>query len=100
MKGFMHIEFTDREGALSCHADISEISQLEKMQVLDAACRLLQMSTHELAVFFAVRASGAFEHCIIQTGEADISLGDTAELIRQYQEMKKEDNENGNGEKM
>lgn len=93
MKGYIHIESTNREGALSCHADIFEISQLEKMQVLDAACRLLQMSTHELAVFFAVRASGAFEQCIIQTGEADISLGDVNELIRQYQEMKKESND-------
>ncbi len=96
MKGFIHIESTDKEGALSCDADISEISQVEKMQVLDAACRLLQMNIHELSVFYVVKASGAFEHCIIQTDGADISLGDTDELMRQYQEMKKEDNEHGN----
>ena len=100
MKGYIHIESTDKEGALKCEADISEISNVEKMQVLDAACRLLQMGTRELAIFFAVRASGAFEQCIIQTNGAAISLGDTAELIRQYQEMKKEDNEHGNGKEM
>lgn len=100
MKGYIHIESTDKEGALKCEADISEISNVEKMQVLDAACRLLRLGTRELAIFFAVRASGALEQCIIQTNGSDISLGDTAELIRQYQEMKKEDNENGNGKEM
>ena len=100
MKGFIHIESTGREGALRCEADISEIGCVEKMQVLDAACRLLQMGTRELAIFLAVRASGAFEQRIIQTNGLDISLGDVNELIRQYQEMKKEDNENGNGKEM
>lgn len=100
MKGFIHIESTDKEGALRCEADLSDVSQADRLQTLDAACRLLKVDNYELGVFVALRLSGALERCTIRTDEAGVALGDINELMRQYREMKKEDNENGNGEKM
>lgn len=100
MKGFIHIESTGREGALRCEANLSDVSTVDRYQALDAACRLLKMDNRDLAIFFAVRSAGAFDQCTARREEAGIALGDTEELLRQYREMKKEDNENGNGEKM
>lgn len=100
MKGFIHIESTGREGALRCEANLSDVSKVDRYQALDAACILLKMSNRDLATFLAVRSAGAFDRCIARREEAGIALGDTEELLRQYREMKKEDNENGNGEEM
>ena len=97
MKGFIHIESTDKEGALECKANLSDVSKIDRYQALDAACRLLGMDNRDLALFFAVRSAGVFDQCTVQSDGAGIVLGDTDELLRQYREMKKEDNENGNG---
>lgn len=97
MKGFIHIESMDKEGALKCEANLSDVSKADRYQVLDAACRLLKMDNRDLAIFFAVRAAGAFDQCPAQSKEASVAFGDADELLRQYREMKKEDTENGNG---
>ena len=97
MKGFIHIESTDKEGALKCEADLSDVSKADRYQALDAACRLLKLDNLDLAIFFAARSAGAFDQCTAQSEEAGIAIGDADELLRQYREMKKEDNENGNG---
>ena len=97
MKGFIHIEYMDKEGALKCEANLSDVSKVDRYQVLDAACRLLKMDNRDLAIVFAVRSAGAFDQCPAQSEEASVALGDTGELLRQYREMKKEDNERGNG---
>ena len=97
MKGFIHIESVDKEDALRCEANLSDVSRADRYQVLDAACRLLKMDNRDLAIFWAVRSAGAFNQCTTQSEGADIALGDTDELLRQYREMKKEDTENGNG---
>ncbi len=97
MKGFIHIESTDKEGALKCEANLSDVSKVDRYQALDAACRLLKMDNRDLAIFLAVRSTGAFDQCTIQSEEARVAFGDADELLRQYREMKKEDNENGNG---
>lgn len=97
MKGFIHIETTDKEGALKCEANLSDVSRVDRYQALDAACRLLKMDNCDLAIFFAARSAGVFDQCAVQRDGADISLGDINELMRQYQAMKKEDTENGNG---
>lgn len=91
MKGFIHIESTDREGALKCEANLSDVSKVDRYQLLDAACRLLKLDNRDLAIFFAVRSAGAFDQCAVQSNGAGIALGDTDELLRQYREMKKED---------
>lgn len=91
MKGFIHIESTDREGALRCEANLSDVSKVDRYQALDAACRLLKMDNRDLALFFAVRSAGAFDQCTVQGDGAGIVLGDTDELLRQYREMKKEE---------
>lgn len=100
MKGFIHIESTDKEGALRCEANLSDVSRVDRYQALDAACRLLKMDNRDLAIFFAVRSAGAFDQGSTQVNEAGIALGDPEELLRQYREMEKEVNENGNGEEM
>lgn len=100
MKGFIHIESTGRKGALRCEANLSDVSKVDRYQALDAACRLLKMDNRDLAIFLAERSAGAFDQCTARREEASIALGDIDELRRQYQEMKKEDNENGNGEEM
>jgi hypothetical protein len=100
MKGFIHIESTGREGALRCEANLSDVSKVDRYQALDAACRLLKLDNRDLAIFFAVRSAGAFDQCTVQSDGAGVALGDVNELLCQYQEMKKEDNENGNGEEM
>lgn len=100
MKGFIHIESTDREGALRCEANLSDVSKVDRYQALDAACRLLKMDNRDLAIFLAVRSAGAFDRCTARREEAGIALGDIDELRRQYQEMQKEDNKHGNGEEM
>lgn len=100
MKGFIHIEFTGKEGALKCEANLSDVSKIDRYQALDAACRLLKLDNRDLAIFFAVRSAGAFDQCTVQSDGAGVALGDVNELLRQYQEMQKEDNENGNGEEM
>lgn len=100
MKGFIHIESTDREGALKCESNLSDVSRIDRYQVLDAACRLLKLDNRDLAIFFAVRSAGAFDQCAVQSDGAGVALGDINELMRQYRAMKKEDNENGNGEEM
>lgn len=97
MKGFIHIEAMDREGALKCEANLSDVSKVDQYQALDAACRLLKMDNRDLLLFFAVRSAGAFDQCPAQSKEASVALGDADELLRQYREMKKEDTENGNG---
>ena len=97
MKGFIHIESMDKEGALRCEADLSDVSRADRYQALDAACRLLKMDNRDLALFLAVRSAGAFDQCTVQSDGADVALGDVDELLRQYREMKKEDTENGNG---
>lgn len=97
MKGFIHIESMDKEGALKCEANLSDVSKVDRYQALDAACRLLKMDNRDLALFLAVRSTGVFDQCPAQSEEASVALGDTDELLRQYREMKKEDNENGNG---
>lgn len=97
MKGFIHIESTGKEGVLKCEANLSDVSKIDRYQALDAACRLLKLDNRDLAIFFAVRSAGAFDPGTVQSREADISLGDINELMRQYQEMKEE---NGNGEEM
>lgn len=91
MKGFIHIESTDREGALICEANLSDVSRVDRYQALDAACRLLEMDNRDLAIFLAVRSASAFDQCIAQSEEAGIALGDPDELLRQYREMKKEE---------
>lgn len=100
MKGFIHIESTDKEGALRCEANLSDVSKVDRYQALDAACRLLKMDTRDLAIFFAIRSAGVFDQCSTQSSGAGIVLGDINELTRQYREMQKEDNENGNGKEM
>lgn len=100
MKGFIHIESTGKEGALRCEANLSDVSKMDRYQALDAACRLLKLDVRDLVIFCAARSTGAFDQCVIQSNGADIALGDINELMRQYQEMKKEDNENGNGKEM
>ena len=100
MKGFIHIESMDKEGALRCEANLSDVSKVDRYQALDAACQLLKIDNYELGVFVALRLSGAFKQCTTRTDESGVALGDINELMRQYQEMKKEDNENGNDEKM
>ena len=97
MKGFIHIESMDKEGALKCEANLSDVSKVDRYQALDAACRLLEMDNRDLAIFLAVRSAGAFDQCTAQSEGAGIALGDVDELLRQYREMKKEDNEHGNG---
>lgn len=97
MRGFIHIETTDIEGALKGEADLSDVRRVDRYQALDAACRLLKMDNRDLVLFLAVRSTGAFDQCPAQSKEASVALGDTDELLRQYREMKKEDNENGNG---
>ena len=97
MKGYIHIESMDKEGALKCEANLSDVSKADRYQALDAACRLLKMDNRDLLLFFAVRSAGAFDQCPAQSEEASVALGDTGELLRQYREMKKEDNEHGNG---
>lgn len=97
MKGFIHIESMDKEGALKCEANLSDVSKVDRYQALDAACRLLKMDNRDLALFLAVRSTGVFDQCPAQSEEASVAFGDTDELLRQYREMKKEDNENGNG---
>lgn len=97
MKGYIHIESMDKEGALRCEADLSDVSRADRYQALDAACRLLKMDDRDLAIFCAVRSAGAFDQCTVSSNGADIALGDINELMRQYREMKKEDTENGNG---
>ena len=97
MKGFIHIESMDKEGALKCEANLSDVSRVDRYQALDAACRLLKMDNHDLVLFLAVRSTGAFDQCPAQSKEASVALGDTDELLRQYREMKKEDNEHDNG---
>lgn len=97
MKGYIHIESMDKEGALRCEANLSDVSKVDRYQALDAACRLLKMDNRDLAIFFAVRSAGAFDQCPAQSKEVSVALGDTDELLRQYREMKKEDNEHGNG---
>ena len=97
MKGFIHIESTDKEGALKCEANLSDVSRTDRYQALDAACRLLKLDNRDLVIFLAVRSAGAFDQCSARSSGAGVSLGDISELMRQYQEMKKEDNENGNG---
>ncbi len=100
MKGFIHIETTDIEGALRCEANLSDVSKVDRYQALDAACRLLKMDNRDLAIFLAVRSAGVFDQCTVPSNGAGVALGDINELMRQYQAMKKEDNENGNGEEM
>lgn len=97
MKGFIHIESMDKEGALKCEANLSDVSKVDRYQALDAACRLLKLDNRDLAIFFAVRSAGVFDQCPAQSKEASVALGDTGELLRQYREMKKEDNEHDNG---
>lgn len=90
MKGFIHIESTDREGALKCEANLSDVSKVDRYQLLDAACRLLKLDNRDLAIFFAVRSAGVFDQCAVQSSGAGVALGDVNELMRQYREMKKE----------
>lgn len=97
MKGFIHIETTDIEGALKGEADLSDVRRIDRYQLLDATCKLLKMDNCDLAIFFAARSAGAFDQCVVRNSGAGIALGDPDELLRQYREMKKEDNENGNG---
>ena len=91
MKGFIHIESMDKEGALKCEANLSDVSKVDRYLALDAACRLLNMDNRDLAIFLAVRSTGAFDQCTAQSEGAGIALGDTDELLRQYREMKKEE---------
>lgn len=100
MKGFIHIESMDKEGALKCEANLSDVSKVDRYQVLDAACRLLKMDDRDLALFLAVRSTGVFDQYTVPSNGAVVALGDINELMRQYRVMKKEDNENGNGEEM
>lgn len=97
MKGFIHIETTDIEGALKGEADLSDVRRIDRYQLLDATCKLLKMDNCDLAIFFAARSAGAFDQCVVRNSGAGVALGDVNELLRQYQEMKKEDTENGNG---
>lgn len=91
MKGFIHIESMDEEGALRCEADLSHVSRVDRYQVLDATCRLLKMDNRDLALFLAVRSTGAFDQWTVRSEGADIALGDVKELLRQYREMKQEE---------
>lgn len=100
MKGFIHIETTDIEGALKGEANLSDVRRIDRYQLLDVTCKLLKLDNRDLATFFAVRSAGAFDQCVVRNSGAGVALGDVNELLRQYQEMKKEDNENGNGEEM
>lgn len=100
MKGYIHIESTGKEGALKCEANLSDVSRIDRYQALDAACRLLKMDDRDLAIFCAVRSTGVFDQCTVSSNGAGVALGDINELMRQYRAMKKEDNENGNGEEM
>ena len=91
MKGFIHIESMDKEGALKCEANLSDVSKVDRYQALDAACRLLETDNRDLAIFLAVRSTGAFDQYTAQSEGAGIALGDVDELLRQYREMKKEE---------
>lgn len=91
MKGYIHIESMDKEGALRCEADLSDVSRADRYQALDAACRLLKMDNRDLAIFCAVRSAGAFDQSTVSSNGADVALGDINELLRQYREMKKEE---------
>lgn len=91
MKGFIHIESLGQEGAWKCEASLSDVSKFDRYQALDAACRLLKLDNRDLAIFFAVRSAGVFDSCSTQSSGAGIVIGDTDELLRQYQEMKQEE---------
>ena len=91
MKGFIHIEAMDKEGTLKCESNLSDVSRFDRYQALDAACRLLKMDDRDLVTFLVVRSAGAFDQCPAQSKEASVALGATDELLRQYREMKKEE---------
>lgn len=97
MKGYIHIESMDKEGALRCEADLSDVSRVDRYQALDAACRLLKMDDLDLAIFFAVRSAGVFDRCTVSSNGAGVALGDINELLRQYREMKKEEGSSSEG---
>ena len=97
MKGYLKIEAVDRDDntALCTDCCLSDVSFIDRMQLMHAVSRVLHLDSHDWKVWLLGEMLGVFDQATEETVLHNESVAvDMQELLKQ---MREEGNENGNG---
>ena len=100
MKGYFKIEAVDMDDRTALRTDccLSDVSFIDRMQLMHAASRALQLDSHDLKVWLLSEMLGVFGQATEETVLRNESVAvNMQELLKQ---MREEGNENGNGKEM
>lgn len=97
MKGYLKIEAVDMDDSTALRTDccLSDVSFSDRMQIMHAVSRVLQLDSHDLGIWLLGETLGVFDRAIEDTVLRNESVVvNIQELLKQ---MREEGNENGNG---
>ena len=100
MKGYLKIEAVNEDDSTALHTDccLSDVSFIDRMQLMHAASRVLQLDSYDLKIWLLSEMLGVFgqatEETVLRNESVTVNM---QELLKQ---MREEGNENGNGDKM
>ena len=100
MKGYLKIEAVDMDDSTALCTDccLSDVSFSDRMQLMHAASRVLQLDSQDLKIWLLGETLGVFgratEETVLQNESVAVNM---QELLKQ---MREEGNENGNGKEM
>lgn len=97
MKGYLKIEAVDKDDRTTLRTDccLSDVSFSDRMQLMHAASRALQLDSQDLKVWLLSEMLGVFDKATEETVLRNESVAvDMQELLKQ---MREESTENGNG---
>ena len=100
MKGYLKIEAVDMDDSTALHTDccLSDVSFSDRMQLMHAASRALQLDSQDLKIWLLGEMLGVFGRATEETVLRNESVAvNMQELLKQ---MREEGNENGNGKEM
>ena len=97
MKGYLKIEAVDVDDSTALRTDccLSDVSFSDRMQLMHAVSRVLQLDSHDLKIWLLGEMLGVFDRATEETVLRKESVAvNMQELLKQ---MREEDTENGNG---
>ena len=97
MKGYLKIEAVDVDDgtALSTDCCLSDVSFIDRMQLMHAASRVLHLDSHDLKVWLLGEMLGVFSQATEETVLRNESVA--VDMQERLKQMREEDTKNGNG---
>lgn len=89
MKGYLKIEAVDVDGSTALRTDccLSDVSFSDRMQLMHAASRVLQLDSHDLKIWLLGETLGVFDRATEETVLRNESVAvNMQELLKQMRE--------------